>query len=430
MENARFINVLRKELIPAVGCTEPAAVALAVATAVSHMRGDIGRIDVAVSRNILKNGLHVGIPGTSVKGLLAAAALGCICGDVGAGLEVLHRVNEDHIRCAEMLMEKDIITISLDDEHHGVYARAEVTDGSCTAVASVDRDHGKVSYVEVDGQCIRTGKKNKEIEEEKCLDLKGVTLEDILHFSKTVPIEHIMFVYDSIKSNKKVAEAGFSNTFGLNIGKLLIELLGEEEEPSSLNLNSISRAAAYAAAASDARMAGCSLTVITNSGSGNQGITASLPVFSIAEDLQIEEERLVRALALSHLIAVYHKSFSDKLSAFCGAVTAAVGAGCGVTFLLGGGLKEIEHTVNTSLAGISGMICDGAKSSCALKIALSVQNSLISSALSLKGIGIRPGEGIVQKRADDTIRKVGMLSRQGMRKTDEVILDIMLSGDM
>ncbi len=424
-------NILKRELVTAIGCTEPVAVALAAASARRHLSDDLQSLRIQVSKNIFKNGFKVGIPGTQVKGLLAAAALGYVCGDADAGLEVLGSVGDEDKKQAEKLLETQKISITLNHEHEGVYVRAEAGDGLRTAVAVIDGKHGEIAYIEVDGKALEQNGASKEDFKRGDPVLDDLTLQKIFQFITTVPIEEITFVNESVQLNLKVAEEGLRHTYGLNIGRLLMDLHdGSCDSSHQLNLAGITRAAALAASASDARMAGCSMAVVTNFGSGNQGITASLPVYSIGETVKADQERLIRAVTLSHLVAVYHKHFSDRLSAFCGAVTAAVGAGCGVTYLLGGGLEELEQTVNTALGGISGMICDGAKSSCALKIALAVQNALLASALSLKGVGIPEGEGIVLKHADDTIRSVGALARKGMRKTDEVILQAMLDGGL
>ncbi len=423
-----LLSILRSELVTSVGCTEPAAVALACAKSRKYLRDELTELTILVSRDVFKNGFTVGIPGTGQKGLLIAAAMGFLFGDDDAGLEVLHNISADCLPRAEGLAASGMITIDIDHDYDGLFIHVKARGEHHSSEVVIEHEHNRITRIEADGKVI-TERQDAvpagQATHHEVLD--EVTPELIMHFADTVPIEEIRFIYDAALVNAEAAQEGMNHDCGLNIGKTLESMDdGVKGNSGELTISMITRAAALAAAASDARMSGSSSPVVINSGSGNQGITASLPVLSIAREIGIEKELITRALAVSHLMALYQKHYSDRISAFCAVVTAAVGAGCAAAYMMGGRLSEIEHTINTSLGGISGMICDGAKSSCAMKIAMAVGNALLACALAMKGTGIAPGEGIIAADARTTIQHVGRLAKQGMRRTDEVILEIML----
>ncbi len=424
-----LLSVLKSELVTSIGCTEPAAVALACAKAKEHLNDELDHLNVLVSRDVFKNGFKVGIPGTEQRGLLIAIALGYLFGNPDAGLEVLQSVGTGALGDAESLVLSGRITIDIDQDYDGLFIQVNAKGITHEALVIIKEEHNHIARIEVDGAVLLEDQPDEasgRMNASAILD--ALTPEAIVRFADTVDIHEIMFVYEAAEINARAAREGMSNSWGLNIGKTLMALDDGDagEDDSRLTISRITRAAAFAAAASDARMSGCSCPIVINSGSGNQGITASLPVLSIARDMGIDKQLVMRALVMSHLLSLYQKHFSDRISAFCGVVTAAVGAGCAAAYMLGGGLVEIEHTMNTALGGISGMICDGAKSSCAMKIALAVQNALIACAVGLQGKGITPGEGIVGADAHGTVKNIGRLATEGMRGTDEVILQIML----
>ncbi|SIR06829.1 L-cysteine desulfidase [Alkalispirochaeta americana] len=430
--NLKLLAMLRRELVTSVGCTEPAAVALACATSRRYLCDELAKLSIVVSKDVFKNGFKVGIPGSSQKGLFIAAALGYLFGDSETELEVLSGISSESLPHAEKLVKSGMISIDIDHRYDGLYIKVVAEGDHNSSEVVIQHEHNHVTYIATNGGVIFENLNAGNAGQPNCQEvLDEVSPERIIRFADEVPIEDIAFIYDAAVVNLEAARQGMAQGWGLNIGKTLLSIDdGFEGSSTDLTMSGITRASAWAAAASDARMSGNSCPVVINSGSGNQGITASLPVLSIAKDLGMKKEIVTRALAVSHLMALYQKHFSDRISAFCGVVTAATGAGCGTAYMMGGRLPEIEDTINTALGGISGMICDGAKPSCAMKIALAVQNGLLACVLSLKGKRITPGEGIVAKDACTTIRNIGVLARDGMCRTDEIILQIMLNGDL
>ena len=433
MNTAAYTDLLKemkRELKTSVGCTEPAAVALACAAARSFIDDKLRSIHIRVSKDVFKNGFTVGIPGTPYKGLLIAAAMGFCCGNPDDGLEVLKSADASCLKQAEEIASSGVITVDIDHHRQGVFIHAEIKTEGHTAEVFIEHEHDRITSMILDGTVVHSDPiENQDLKKQGSV-FDRVSAKDLYDFAVTADIEDIAFVYNSVHLNLNASQEGLQGTWGLNVGEMLQQLNTSSAEPSDhlLDMPRITKAAALAASASDARMSGCSAAVMINSGSGNQGITATLPVYSIAQDINSDMQNTIRALTISHLYSLYHKHFLDRISAFCGVVTAAVGAGCGVTYLLGGAFEEIEYTIHTALGGISGMICDGAKSSCALKIALAVNNALFASALSLQGRRIPPGEGIVFQHADETIRNIGKVAREGMRTTDDVIVSVMLNG--
>jgi len=420
-----YLNVLHKEILPAVGCTEPAAVALACATAAHFLPNHPEYIKVEVSRNIFKNGLGVGIPGTKQHGLGIAAALGVCGGNYTAGLEVLAALSDEVVAAAEEMVARKRVVISLAGEGTGdIYVRALVSAGGEEAVVVIEEEHSRITEITVNGT-VRKVHSSLPVHKERSSFFQDLNLRAIVRFATEVSFDEIKFLLDAAVMNEAIALDGISCGYGLHVGQAFKEksVFGNSTE----HLPPILKAALLSAGASDARMNGSSLPVMSNSGSGNQGITATVPIVVFAKELKTNDERLARALALSHLVAIYIKHFADRLSAFCGAVTAAAGAACGISFLMGGSYEEIAMTLQNSLSGVTGMICDGAKSSCALKIATAVQSTLLSSSLALQHYTIAGGEGIVDPCVDTTIRNIGTLTKQGMRSTDSTILEIMRS---
>lgn len=417
-----FIDLIKKEVVPALGCTEPIAVALATSEAYSFMKGEeIKKIEVEVSANILKNGMGVGIPGTNEVGLYVAAALGAIGGDPKEKLEVLKSTTEEDLKKANKLIEEGKVKISAVENCDKVFVRAKVeTVNGNIGEAIIKHIHSNICFVRFNDKIIF----NKE-EEVKSTDNSSVfnpSIDEIYDFIINCPIEDIKFLLEGAKMNKKVAEEGLSKDYGLKVGKTIMKniengVLGNSIETYSMMLTS---------AASDARMAGCKLPVMSNSGSGNQGIAVMMPVVATAEKLKVGDEKLIRALALANLVAIHIKTYLGRLSALCGCVVASTGASCGITYLLDGDLDTIKRAIKNMTGNIVGMICDGAKCGCALKVSTGVSAAIQASLLALDDIEISCKDGIIDKDVENTIKNVAKIGTKGMEETDKVILDIMV----
>lgn len=415
-----YVQILKEELVPAMGCTEPIALAYAAAKA----REVLGRLPESVmieaSGSIIKNVKSVIVPNTDqLKGIPAAAAAGIVAGKAEKKLEVISSVTKEEIRAIKEFMTR--VPIEVKHIDHGLTFEIVVT-------VSAKEEYAKVRIANYHTNIVLIEKNGEKLLETEVADEgeKGLTdrslldMEGILEFADTVDIEDIREVLQKqIKYNTAIAEEGLHGNYGANIGSVLLEVEGD---------NIRTRAKAKAAAGSDARMSGCELPVIINSGSGNQGMTCSIPVIEYAKELRVSEEKLYRALALSNLVAIHQKTGIGRLSAYCGAVCAGAAAGTGIAYLLGGGYKEITHTVVNALAITSGIVCDGAKASCAAKIAVATDAGILGYEMYKRGQQFRAGDGIVTRGADETIRNVGRLGKEGMRETNEEIIDIMVSG--
>ena len=412
-----YVGILKDELVPAMGCTEPIAIAYASAKARATLGTMPTSCDIAVSGNIIKNAKSVVVPHTGgLKGIETAALAGIVVGNADARLEVLSKVSESDI--ARMRAAKDIIpiTVRLFETEYQFDILVTVTDGENTASVRVTNRHTNIVAIEKNGHKLFTGEINETIEEQK----KDISIEEIVEFANSVDVELVKPILKrQIDCNMAIAEAGLSGNYGANIGKVYL----------ANYLPDISiKAKAYAAAGSDARMNGCELPVIINSGSGNQGMTASIPVVIYWRELGIDEDKLYRALCVSNLSTIRVKQGIGTLSAYCGAVAAGAGAGAGISYLYGGGFKDVAHTLVNALAIDSGLICDGAKASCAAKIATAVENGILGFNLYRSGNQFIGGDGIVKKGVENTIESISRLAKDGMRDTDKAILDIMLDG--
>lgn len=414
-----YIEILRQELIPAMGCTEPIAVAYAAALAAKHLPGLPETVTVSVSGNIIKNVKSVVVPNTGgLHGLEAAAAAGIIAGDPEKQLLVISQVTEaEKKQIASFLQEAAFrVEESPSDELFDIHITLE--GNGHTTESRICGSHTNVVQIAVDGQTQFSRQIQTAREEEKS-QKELLTVADIVEFADTVPLERIRPILErQIACNMAIAREGLDHDYGARIGQVLLSAHGDDVA---------TRAKAYAAAASDARMGGCEKPVVINSGSGNQGITASVPVVIYAQELQAEEETLYRALAVSNLITLHLKSGIGPLSAYCGAISAGCGAAAGITYLQGGKFKEVAHTVVNAIAINSGVICDGAKASCAAKIASAVEAGILGMEMYRRGSQFLSGDGIVTKGVENTIRNVSLLASEGMRKTDSEIIKIMLS---
>lgn len=423
-----YVKILSEELVPAMGCTEPIAIAYAAAKAREVLGMMPDQVKIGVSDNIIKNVKSVVVPNTNgMRGIEAAAAAGIVGGDASRQLEVIAEVTEEEKEVMREFLEQTPVKVEAID--NGIIFDIIITlhKENASAVVRISQYHTNIVYVEKNGEVLLDATKVEQ--KNTCEDLSEVetgltdksllNIKGILEFADTCEIADVKAVLDrQIQYNSLIAEEGLLGDYGANIGSTYLKFYGYEVR---------NRAIAKAAAGSDARMSGCELPVIINSGSGNQGITVSVPVIEYAKDLAVPKEKLYRALIVSNLIAVHEKTGIGRLSAYCGAVSAGCAAGCGIAYLQGGDYRAISHTLVNSLAIVSGIICDGAKSSCAAKIASSVEAGILGFHMYQNGQQFRGGEGIVTTGVEATIRNVGQLGREGMRQTDKEIVKIMLN---
>ena len=436
--HAEIIALIKKEVKPALGCTEPIAVALAVAKAIEiiedrcpcckghsewRMESDFN-VNVAVSGNILKNGMGVGIPGTGMVGLYIAAALGAVCGRSCYGLEVLHDIEERYIARARELVEGKKVRIELADTDRKLYVKAKVCTGDGhNASALIENDHDNIVETCFDDNILASsGKSDDGSASQKETKDYGLTVKEIYEFAKTVNFEDIRFILESRNLNLTLADEGLKGDYGLKVGKTIYcskhrDVFGNDFMSYAMSLT---------AAASDARMAGCTLPAMSNSGSGNQGITVTMPVIAYAIKHNTGDEALARALVLSHLVAIHIKGYLGKLSALCGCVIASTGSACGLVYLKGGSYEAVCSAIKNMIGNITGMVCDGAKVGCAMKVASGVASAIQSAVLALDGRCISENDGIIEKDIEKTIRNLGQIGSVGMQSTDNMILDIMV----
>lgn len=420
MDSQKYLKVLKSEIKPALGCTEPIAVALAVAKARETLGCLPEKIKLQVSRNILKNAMGVGIPGTGMVGLEIASALSAVVGRSAYGLEVLSDAEEADYDAARAYEARGVISVATKDTEKKLYIEAHALAGSHEAVCIIEDAHTQITQVMLDGQVLEqhaSGAQHADVKADHAL-----TIEGIYEFVLQADAADLAFLKEAIAMNDAVAQAGLSADYGMRVGRVLQD--GRTMEEMTL----AEYVCAYTSAAADARMAGCTLPVMSTAGSGNQGISASLPVAAAARKLGKTEEEMLRAEALSQLVTIHIKSYIGKLSPLCGcAIASSIGSSCGVVYLLGGGLREIVCAIQNMIADISGLICDGAKSSCALKIASSVASAMQCAKLAMAGVSASGLDGIVAGDVELSIRNLANLGIQGMERTDRVILDMMIA---
>ena len=422
----QIIALVKREVIPAVGCTEPIAVALAVASSQSLLNGYPSRIHVALSPNMLKNAMGVGIPGTGMTGLPIAIALGAICGDSKANLEVLAKVTPDDVAKGKSLVDNNAISISLAPEGCDIlYIEATVTDDSGhTATTVISGSHTNIVRQELDGKVLTLNDGgNGGAEVKSSASAPKLTMAQVWEFAMESPLDELKFILESRRINKLAAERSFTGRYGHEVGRTL----HCERQRAMMGDSIFSRVLSYTSAACDARMAGAPIPVISNSGSGNQGIAATLPVAIYAEEQFASEEQTVRALMLSHLTVIYIKQSLGRLSALCGCVVAATGSACGICYLMGGNFEKVVATAKNMIANLTGMICDGAKPSCAMKLASGVSTAMMSAMMAMEGQSVCQLEGIVDDDIDRCVSNLTRIGREGMREADRLILKIMTS---
>ncbi|MCC8027252.1 MAG: L-serine ammonia-lyase, iron-sulfur-dependent, subunit alpha [Clostridium sp.] len=413
-----YVQILKEELLPAMGCTEPIALAYAAAVARKTLGAMPDKVVIGASGSIIKNVKSVIVPNTDhLKGIPAAAAAGIIAGRPEKELEVIAEVTQEQTAQMKAFLENTDITVEHVD--NGVTFDIIVTlyKGDSYAKVRIAIYHTNIVLIEKDGEILEQVEVKGETEE-GLTDRSLLNMEDIWDFANTVDIADVKEVLDrQIQYNMAIAEEGLKGNYGANIGKVLIDMSGNDVR---------TKAKAMAAAGSDARMNGCELPVIINSGSGNQGITVSVPVLVYARELNVGEEKKYRALTLSNLTAIHQKTPIGRLSAYCGAVSAGAGAGAGIAYLNGGGYTEVVHTVVNALAIVSGIVCDGAKASCAAKIASAVDAGILGYNMYIRGQQFYGGDGIVTKGVEATLKNVGRLGKEGMKETNEEIIKMMI----
>ena len=412
-----YLAILREEIVPALGCTEPIAIAYAAAKARSVLGRLPEHIDVRCSGNIIKNVKAVIVPTTgNMKGIETSAVLGAVGGNPDKKLEVLTDVSPKDLELTWELLRKKICSVSLLEGVSNLQIIVEMTAGHESALVEIAFSHTNIVRIEHNGTVVM--KKGMSAQNATETDRSLLNLHDIYDFANTVDIAEVGgLMEDQVRCNMAIAREGLSNKYGANVGSTILEHYGRDAR---------TMARALPAAGSDARMNGCVLPVMINSGSGNQGMTVSLPVQVFADALGVSREKKIRALVLSNLIAIYQKNELGKLSAYCGAVSAAVGAGAAIAYLHNADFDVIEGTIVNTLGNVSGIVCDGAKASCAAKIASSVDAAILAYYMASERRGFRNGEGLVKESAEKTLKSYGRMGREGMRATDIEILRIML----
>ncbi|MCD7961828.1 MAG: L-serine ammonia-lyase, iron-sulfur-dependent, subunit alpha [Enterococcus sp.] len=413
-----YINVLKEELIPAMGCTEPIAIAYAGAIAREHLGCLPERVEIEVSGNIIKNVKSVIVPNTGgLRGIEVAAAAGIVAGDAAKELKVISEVSTEAVAVIHKFLESTPITVNFSDSKKIFDIMITVYGNGHSAYVRICEFHTNIVEIREDDEYVL----QKDIAVEDSLgftDRGFMNVQEIIEFADTARIEDVKDILDlQIECNVNISEEGLAGDYGANIGKVLLKTYGTDDVKI--------RAKAKAAAGSDARMNGCEMPVVINSGSGNQGITASIPVIEYAKELGVSDEKRYRALLVSNLITIHLKSGIGRLSAYCGAVSAGCASGAGIAYLYGGGVDEVSHTIVNSLAITSGIICDGAKASCAAKIATAIDAGILGYNMYKEGQQFYGGDGIVSKGVENTIKNVGQLAKEGMATTDQEILKIM-----
>ena len=415
-----IIRLIKREVVPAIGCTEPIAVALCVSKAARLLGKEPEKIKVLLSANILKNAMGVGIPGTGMIGLPIAVALGALAGNPDYQLEVLKDITSDDVERGKQVIAENRIDIQLKENiAEKLYIEVIMSAGPDETTAIISGGHTCFVYEARNGNVLldeRISAVAEESEEDGSLSLRKV-----YDFALTAPLEEIDFILDSARLNKAAAEASFKGDYGHSVGKSL----RNDNERRVMGDSVFTRILSYTSGACDARMAGAMIPVMSNSGSGNQGIAATLPVVVYAEENQKSREEMIRALVLSHLTVIYIKQSLGRLSALCGCVVAATGSSCGITYLMGGGYEEMTYAVKNMVANLTGMICDGAKPSCAMKLTSGVSTAVFSAMLAMEHKCVTAVEGIIENDVDRTIHNLTRIGAQGMNETDRLVLDIM-----
>lgn len=425
MNNAtksQIIALIHREVVPAIGCTEPVAVALASAKAAEVLGKEPEEIDVRLSANILKNAMGVGIPGTGMVGLPIAIALGALIGRSAYGLEVLRDLTPEGLARGKAMVGRRCIRIALKEQVDKLYIEVTCKAGEDSARVIICHEHTHIVYVEKNGEVLADLRAPGATGEETCAaDELKLSFSMVHEFATEMPLDEIRFILRTAELNRKAAEASLKGEYGHTVSKTVTGAYGRKYMGESAYTHML----AMTAAACDARMDGAMIPVMSNSGSGNQGIAATLPVLSFADDIACSEEQLIRALMLSHLMVIYIKQSLGRLSALCGCVVAATGASCGITWLMGGNKTQLSYAIKNMIGNITGMICDGAKPSCAMKVSSGVSTAMLSALMAMENKVVTSVEGIIDEDVDKSIANLTAIGSKGMEATDRLVLDIM-----
>ncbi|MBQ7068411.1 MAG: serine dehydratase subunit alpha family protein [Synergistaceae bacterium] len=418
-----YTEILKSELVPAMGCTEPIAIAYASAKARAALGENPEKISVSCSGNIIKNVKGVIVPNSGgQKGIETAAVLGAVGGDSTKELEVIANATDEARKLTKKLVAEKICDVQLAENVPNLFIEIKMQGKNHNSLVKIENSHTNITLIERDGKILfensakqDTAEHSQDVKTNKNL----MTLKGILDYANELNVNDVKEIFErQIEYNSKISQEGLDNKWGARVGKTILEMWG-----SSVR----SRACARAASGSDARMSGCPLPVVINSGSGNQGITVTLPVLEYADEWCLSREKLYRALAVSNLVSIYIKHYIGSLSAFCGAVSAACGSGSAITYMAGGDYKNIADTITNTLANVGGIVCDGAKPSCAAKIASSVNAALLAHYMSMNSNEFRGGEGFVEDDVEKTIKNMGYIGKIGMKETDKEILNVMIN---
>lgn len=417
-----ILNAVNHEVVPALGCTEPISLALASAIARQYLGHLPERIEAKVSPNLMKNGMGVTVPGTGMVGLPMAASIGAIGGDPNGELEVLKNITPEQVEQAKTMLKEDKVSVSILETEHILYSEATLFHQSERVCVRIAEHHTNVIYIEKNGEILLS--KPCAVNNDNITDVfTALTAKDIFDFSMSVDLEKIRFIEQAAQLNTSLSQEGLKADYGLHIGRTLQKQIGLGLISDDL----LNRIVIETTSASDARMGGASLPAMSNSGSGNQGITATMPVVVVARHLNVSEEKRIRALFLSHLMAIYIHSKLPKLSALCAVTTAAMGSCAGVAWLLTGKFKNISMAISSMIGDISGIICDGASNSCAMKVSTSVTSSYKSILMSLDNSQVTGNEGIVEYDIDRSINNLCSIASRSMQYTDKQVIEIMVN---
>lgn len=420
----KILSILKQQVKPARGCTEPIAVALATATTIKELKGEIKKINVRISPNIYKNGIRVGIPGTEEKGIAFAVALSVVCANPSLGLELFRDVNSECIENAKEIISRNIISIEIVKDRGSFYIEINIETEHEQGCCIIEESHTNIVYLKLNEKVLINKKKTDicplNIGKNTNTFLKSMTIMEILEFIETTDFQNIKFLLQGVDLNFAIANKGLSEKTGVSHG------LNQLIQNGIIKNDILNRVKVLTSAACDARMAGINMPVMSSAGSGNHGITAIIPPALIAKHLGLDDEKLSRALALSHLITAFIKEYTGKLSPVCGcSVAAGIGASASITWLLGGTYAHIVGAINNMVGSISGMVCDGAKGGCALKLSTAAGEAVMQAYLAVSGMIISEYDGIIGENVENTIKNLGILSNEGMKNMDDSIIKIM-----
>mgnify|MGYP000960881141 FL=1 len=421
----QIISLIRHQVVPAVGCTEPMAVALCVARAAELLGSKPEKVRVLLSANILKNAMGVGIPGTGMIGLPIAVALGIILADPSKDLTILENFSQEQLAKAKALVDKKIMSIRLKEgDIDKLYIEINLQGANHTASTIIQSNHRNIAYIRRDDEVLLDQLSGDNCSAQGASDeaeALQLTFDLVYEFATTTPLEKLTFIQEAARLNKAASEFGLKGSYGHSVGQMIQGDWGKKY----LGNSALTEMLTYTSAACDARMDGAPVTVMSNSGSGNQGITATLPVLTFAQHEGASKEQTIRALVLSNHMVIYVKQKLGRLSALCGCVVAATGSSCGLTYLMGGSREQIEFSIKNMVGNITGMLCDGAKPSCSMKVSSGVSTAMFSALLAMEHKVVTSSEGIVDESVDSTISNLASIGRVGMNETDRLVLDIM-----